>query len=645
VRNLTRGLLFALAILAVAASGSWAGVPCAGASSVSVSPDSAAVGDTVDIYVTVRDCYGQPLADRVCSFYTDRGGQDVIIGSPQVTDISGSAHASVTTSIPGFSEAYVSSEGVELGPSDAIKWTGEGLGEPVLRVGAWMNPEPWHDWIGGAGGSTPIEFHVSDPLGVIDSVQFYYSTDGGGSWNYIATDLDGTDDYENTDGPIYAGGDGWSASLDHDEIQTEIIALDLKGIAHFAGSTLEAEESVTYLETPPSQVEFTISDWDTIKTEILQLGIFPNGVDIDRVVTFLEEKIDTFSKDIPKIDQRTHSDNHCAPTAAAACLKYFEGQGDAVVTGGLSDDDLVDAIAEKMKTSPSTGTKTANVSAGLKDWIEGHGDGYTVRVYSHNSGFSESDWKRMRDELESCQDVLTKVSWPGGGAHRMTFNSVVNKPLPNGRMLVDWMDPWTADYEYGELDTSTGEIHNLSGAGGGGNGNITQTMIVCPEEPDEEGPDKPGKQVVPGPDPGPIPIPMPPVGPCHWHFIHIIVIDANGFAHHFIIIVKWLPPASVEDRHGKLPVEFELNQGNPNPFSDRTEIRYAVPVETPVTLEIYDVLGKKVRTLVDGLVGPGYHATVWDGRDDHSRAVAPGAYYANMMTSTYGRSCKIILLR
>ena len=123
------------------------------------------------------------------------------------------------------------------------------------------------------------------------------------------------------------------------------------------------------------------------------------------------------------------------------------------------------------------------------------------------------------------------------------------------------------------------------------------------------------------------------------------MIDEYGFAHHFIIIVKWEPPAGVQDKHGELPVDFELNQGNPNPFSDRTEIRYAVPVETPVTLEIYDVLGKKVRTLVDGPVEPGYHGAVWDGLDDHSRQVAPGVYYANMMTSAYGRSCKIILLR
>jgi hypothetical protein len=644
VRNLTTGSLFVLAVM-VAASNSWAGVPCAGTSDVWAETYSADAGDTVELYVIVRDCYGQPLSNRVCNFYTDRGAQDIIIGSPLTTDVNGFAQVEVVTPFPGQSEIGVSSGGVALGPaSQVLVWTGEGLGTPLLRVGAWMNPESWHDWIGGAGGTTPLELHISDPAGFIDSVQFFYSTDGGGHWNHIATDLQGTDDYENTYGPTFPSGDGWSASLDHDEIHTEIIELDLAAIAHLHGNIIQVEESVTYLGSPPSEVEFSISDWDTVFTEFLWLGVMSGDVVIEKAVVRVEAKVDTFSKDIPQIDQRTHSDNHCAPTAASACLKYFEGQGDTTVAGGLSNDDLVDAIAVKMKTDPETGTKTAMVSKGLKDWIEDHGDGYTIRV-TQAGGFGEDDWKKMRNELEACQNVLTKVTWTNNESHRMTLNSIVNDTLPNGRVRVDWMDPWTAGYEYGELDTKTGHIQNLTGAGGGGTGTITQTLIVCPKEPDEEGPEKPGKEVIPNPGPGPIPIPMPAGGPGQWNFIHIIIIDTNGFAHPFVFIVMWLPPAGIEDGRGDVPVDFELNQGEPNPFTDRTEIRYAVPVESAVTLDIYDVLGKKVRTLVEGTVGPGYHTAVWEGRDDYGRTVAPGIYYAKMKAPRYGGSCKVILVR
>jgi flagellar hook assembly protein FlgD len=101
----------------------------------------------------------------------------------------------------------------------------------------------------------------------------------------------------------------------------------------------------------------------------------------------------------------------------------------------------------------------------------------------------------------------------------------------------------------------------------------------------------------------------------------------------------------VEDRRGELPKTFNISQNRPNPFSSTTEIRYAVPVDAEVSLEIYDVQGKKIRTLVSGSSEPGFHTAVWDGRDDSKKAVAPGVYYARMVAPNYRESLKLMYLR
>jgi hypothetical protein len=65
----------------------------------------------------------------------------------------------------------------------------------------------------------------------------------------------------------------------------------------------------------------------------------------------------------------------------------------------------------------------------------------------------------------------------------------------------------------------------------------------------------------------------------------------------------------------------------PNPFHAVTTIRCSMPNAGPATLEINDIAGRRVRTLLDGAVGAGERNFVWDGRDDSGRAVASGVYF------------------
>ena len=96
---------------------------------------------------------------------------------------------------------------------------------------------------------------------------------------------------------------------------------------------------------------------------------------------------------------------------------------------------------------------------------------------------------------------------------------------------------------------------------------------------------------------------------------------------------------------GRIPGSFYLSQNVPNPFTDGTIIRYALPTSKWVELSIYDAAGRKVRTLVNGLQTAGYKAVKWDGKDDAGRRVAPGTYFCRLQAGKFKSVRKIELIR
>ncbi len=73
-------------------------------------------------------------------------------------------------------------------------------------------------------------------------------------------------------------------------------------------------------------------------------------------------------------------------------------------------------------------------------------------------------------------------------------------------------------------------------------------------------------------------------------------------------------------------IDYELNQNYPNPFNPSTKIRFALPISGKVKLEIYDLLGNAVRTLVSREMSAGRHEILWNGRNQDGHTVAAGIY-------------------
>lgn len=83
----------------------------------------------------------------------------------------------------------------------------------------------------------------------------------------------------------------------------------------------------------------------------------------------------------------------------------------------------------------------------------------------------------------------------------------------------------------------------------------------------------------------------------------------------------------------------------PNPFARSTVIEYELKNPGPIRLEIYDKVGRLVRTLVDGEQAKGVHRAEWDGLDEGGQRVPVGIYFSRLATGSSVRSSKLILLR
>jgi len=105
-------------------------------------------------------------------------------------------------------------------------------------------------------------------------------------------------------------------------------------------------------------------------------------------------------------------------------------------------------------------------------------------------------------------------------------------------------------------------------------------------------------------------------------------------------------PSSEEgNASGALPEEFSLSHGYPNPFNPVCNIEYALPTDCQVTLAVYNILGRKVRVLVDDYQSAGYKSVKWDGKDNQGRDLASGIYFYRIEAEDFVQTKKMVLMK
>ena len=101
----------------------------------------------------------------------------------------------------------------------------------------------------------------------------------------------------------------------------------------------------------------------------------------------------------------------------------------------------------------------------------------------------------------------------------------------------------------------------------------------------------------------------------------------------------------VGEGESEVPETFALQQNYPNPFNPTTNIRYALPQNVRVKLVIYNLLGEKVRTLVDANESAGAKQITWDGLNDHGVRAASGVYVYRIEAGTFTATRKLMLMK
>ncbi len=99
------------------------------------------------------------------------------------------------------------------------------------------------------------------------------------------------------------------------------------------------------------------------------------------------------------------------------------------------------------------------------------------------------------------------------------------------------------------------------------------------------------------------------------------------------------------DPGGRLAESFHLFQNYPNPFNPSTTIAFDLPASNLVRLDIYDLNGRKIKTLLNQQQQAGLHQVVWDGSDEHGVPVASGVYIYRLNAGSVTASQKMILLK
>ena len=94
-----------------------------------------------------------------------------------------------------------------------------------------------------------------------------------------------------------------------------------------------------------------------------------------------------------------------------------------------------------------------------------------------------------------------------------------------------------------------------------------------------------------------------------------------------------------------MPTEFALHQNYPNPFNPITTLRYELPENGLVNITIYDMLGRKVKTLVNQTQDAGYRSVVWDATNDYGKLVSAGIYLYQIQAGEYMQTKKMVLLK
>ncbi len=124
----------------------------------------------------------------------------------------------------------------------------------------------------------------------------------------------------------------------------------------------------------------------------------------------------------------------------------------------------------------------------------------------------------------------------------------------------------------------------------------------------------------------------------------------NPFDHTSLTWYSWRievigTPLGVTERKEGLPKDYAICAIYPNPFNSEMAVEFAVPELSPIRLEVYDICGRKVKTLLDEEVIAGYHRVIWDGTNSGGEKMASGVYLVRLVSGGKDVTARMTMLK
>ena len=119
-----------------------------------------------------------------------------------------------------------------------------------------------------------------------------------------------------------------------------------------------------------------------------------------------------------------------------------------------------------------------------------------------------------------------------------------------------------------------------------------------------------------------------------------ITVSSNAQGQPIIPVSVNARTTGVDDPSTGLPIAFSLAQNYPNPFNPSTEIEFALPTGGDVRLDVFNVLGQRVATLVNGFLPAGYHSVNWNASSQ-----ASGVYFYKLSAGQFSKVCQMTLMK
>ncbi|RLC47660.1 MAG: hypothetical protein DRI23_11110, partial [Candidatus Cloacimonadota bacterium] len=126
------------------------------------------------------------------------------------------------------------------------------------------------------------------------------------------------------------------------------------------------------------------------------------------------------------------------------------------------------------------------------------------------------------------------------------------------------------------------------------------------------------------------------------HAFYITTVSQQGMESEPSEIVEWM---IVDSENLPTPLVTKLNGNYPNPFNPSTNIAYSIKESGKVTLQVYNIRGQLIKTLIDEVNEPGEHAVTWNGKNIANKSVASGIYFYKLKTDDFQQTKKMIMLK